>query len=83
METDLWPNIIGDGLAGGHDTGKPSNLVTGAFVRNSLISNASHVAGNFDYGKISFNAANSNNIYGASSFVQPKSLTTLYIIKFW
>ena len=31
--------------------------------------------------KISFNASNSNILYGSSSVVQPKSMTTLYIIK--
>lgn len=77
-EYALWPNIMGSisqGVqAGGANNGalyKDSNRLLGVFAATEI----SQVA-------LNFNASKSNSIYGAASIVQPKSITSLYLIKF-
>ena len=80
METALWPNISGkiDRLGPNTRTTIPSG--TGAFYTSSAPNvNAGDIAATGTY--MNFDASRANSIYGSSSEVQPKSFTTIYLIK--
>lgn len=76
------PNITGTTLYG---TGK-ADLVTGAFSRSGyILEGKTYTTSELSTDIISsstFNASNSNSIYGASNTVQPPALTMLYCIKY-
>lgn len=76
----LLPNISGkiDRLGPNTRTTIPSG--TGAFYTSSAPNvNAGDIAATGTY--MNFDASRANSIYGSSSEVQPKSFTTIYLIK--
>ena len=91
------PNITGefDVRRGYNQYGEDDGTLQGAFVFGSSnnaftgVSTQTNNAQNVDYGtnvvgttRVTFSAANANSIYGASTTVQPKSLTVRAIIKY-
>ena len=83
METALWPNITGIApqFRGIY---MEDATINGAFL-DTLIQGFDSWGGGGSGSRVKhiFNASKSNKLYGLSTTVQPKSLTTLYIIKSW
>ena len=75
------PNITGGFGVHTYMAGSP----TGAFT-SEIYGNKTHSAINtsdgYNFVSIQLNASVLNNIYGKSDTVRPKSLTTVYVIKY-
>lgn len=54
---------------------------SGAFLSSTKHVISSAAGGNVSFISSDFDASNANSIYGSGNVVQPKSLTSLYIIK--
>lgn len=80
------PNITGAFTRNGDDQGSPDIDFTGSgAIRATNYQGSSYykdVSNWTVFGGFTFNASLSNNIYGASSTVQPPALTMRYIIKY-
>ena len=85
MEAGL-PNITGTVWTprlGYNDNIENQNRVSGAFsIEDSGRTGAKNAGSEIRGVKISFNAYNSNTIYGSSTTVSPTSLTTFLLIKY-
>lgn len=75
------PNLTGElGIGNIGDLSHSANYAMGVFnYKDGVSSAAAHTGGGSSI-TITFNASSSNNIYGRSSTVQPKSMTVKYYI---
>ena len=75
----LGPNITGDhGLSNG-DLNQPA---TGCFTYTTPNVGGENSSAVHHSGKVTLNAKKSSSLFGASSTVQPASMTALILIKF-
>ena len=81
---DGLPNITGTATAIGNSCGFPrsSAVFTGAFYNAGTLSEAFSVSSGGDGAIFAIDASRSNSIYGKSSYVQPKSVSLIPILKY-
>ena len=83
-QPDGLPNIKGTATAIGGSCGFPRSTATftGAFYNSKTLAEAFSVSSGGDGATFAMDASRYNKIYGASAYVQPKSVSILPILKY-